>query len=152
MCTRIHISFSVNIATPYHNIFPWYLKLKIYGQKLIRRTATALAKNTLWYFPLNTGYFYAYTVSLRCWPHDVHMMLNPLVPGRYDSDFKSVIIRCGLRPSALDIDLRWMFLNTFDDNSIPIPDRLVSLGNRQLPGPMLTQIYVALYRHEATMC
>ena len=52
-----------------------------------------------------------------------------------------------------EIALIWMSLD-FTDNQVNIGsgNGLVLSGNKPLPGPMLIQIFVTIWRHQATMC
>ena len=67
--------------------------------------------------------------------------VNPLAPGRCDGNFKSLICEHILWikiVTTCEIGLRWMPQITINDNGS------VQSGNKPLPDPMLTQIYVAI--------
>ena len=49
--------------------------------------------------------------------------------------------------SLCEIALRWIPLDLADDVNIGSGNGLVPWGNKPLPEPMLTQIYVAKWRH-----
>ena len=72
--------------------------------------------------------------------------INSLAPGRFHSNFRQVIFKLILVNGgwgiSYEIALRWMPLDLTDDKSILVPS-----GNKPLPEPMLTQIYVAKWRH-----
>ena len=67
--------------------------------------------------------------------------VNPLAPGICDGNFKSFICEHILLikfMTTCEIGFRWMPQNTINDNGS------VQSGNKPLPEPMLTQIYVAI--------
>ena len=82
--------------------------------------------------------------------------LNSLAPGRFEWNFKQVIFKLifsgwWLRyslwnyPQVILIGTYWWQVNIGSGNG------LVPSGNKPLPEPMLTQIYVAQWHHQATM-
>ena len=72
--------------------------------------------------------------------------INSLAPGRLKFRlviFKPILVNVGWG-IAYEIALRWMPQDITDDKS---GNGLVPSGNKPLPEPMLTQIYVAKWRH-----
>ena len=76
---------------------------------------------------------------------------DSLVPGRFLFNFMKVIFKLTLENGgwcvSYEIALRWMPQYLTDDNNIGSGNGLVPLGSKPLPEPMLTQIYVAKWRH-----
>ena len=113
--------------------------------------------------PLNLA-----ALSGLCWPSfqyirsKVHCKLyfpyfvNSLAPGRSGCDFKNtffnIVFLIGTfrfphdnRPKMIATGLHWWYVNSGSGNG------LVPSDNKPLPEPMLRQIYVAIWRHQATM-
>ena len=78
--------------------------------------------------------------------------INSLAPGRFQFNFRKVIFKLTLVNGgwsiSYEIALRWMPQDLTDDKSnIGSGNGLVPWGNKPLPEPMLTQIYVIKWRH-----
>ena len=75
----------------------------------------------------------------------LYYMVNSLAPGRLQFNFRYVIFKLTLVNSGLcipyEIALRWIPLDLTDDKFN------IGSGNKPLPEPMLTQMYVAKWCH-----
>ena len=76
-------------------------------------------------------------------------ILNSLAPGRFQFNFRKVIFKLSLVNGSwgisYEIAIRWM--PYWWEVNIVSGNGLVPLGNKPLPEPMLTQIFVAKWRH-----
>ena len=76
--------------------------------------------------------------------------INSLAPGKFEWNFRHVIFKQILVIDgwgiACEIALIWISLDLTGDQPTSVPD-----GTKPLPGPMLTEIYVAIWRHYASM-
>ena len=99
----------------------------------------------------------------QCWPRSQSpygvtrpQWVNSLAPGIFKWNFVEIILKIisvihgwGI---SFEIALRWMPLDIYSwEVNIGLGNGLVPSGNKPLPEPMLTQISVAIWRHEATM-
>ena len=81
---------------------------------------------------------------------------NSLNPGRHDSFFKFMIFKRITQSTSLgfrcDIALMWMPQSPIDDLvNIGLGKGLMPSDSKSLPVPKLTQIFVAIWHHQATM-
>ena len=78
--------------------------------------------------------------------------VNSLAPGRFEWKFRYVIFKqillidgwgiyCEIALVWMSLGFHWWAVNNGSDNG------LVPSGNKSLPEPMLTQIFVAIWRH-----
>ena len=86
----------------------------------------------------------------------VQQFINSLAPGKFELNLNYVILKRILMIDvwaiSCEIALMWVSLDFPDDQSTLVQVMaLVPSGNKPLPEPMLTQIYVAIWCHSATM-
>ena len=77
-------------------------------------------------------------------------MINSLAPGIFQFSFRKVIFKLTLVNGGIisyEIGLRWMLQDLCDDKSTLVQVMACRSGNKPLPEPVLTQIYVAIWRH-----
>ena len=96
---------------------------------------------------------YAMQHPMWCWPGLEHVLLNSLAPGKFEWNFRHVIFKQILVIDdwgiSCEIALIWMSLSGLHWWSVNIGsgNDLVLSGNKPSPEPMLTQIFVTIWRH-----